>query len=403
MPTDRRKLRDLTTISEISIKLTSELELNSLFNLIVFYATVLTEADKAMLWIIDPETSRHKAMIAYGYTDEDEIVGQSSAVSPNTDALLNENVPFLLVRANERKTMPFLKPDDPWEAIVVPLPGKREVIGTLIVEDKLSNDPFSTYDGTILHLLAAQAGISIENARLYQELDRLVELRTKALEAERNKSEKLLLSILPEEISLELKVRGRVTPRRYDSVSILFTDFVGFTNYSENIQPEELLDDLEACYALFDEIVESHNLEKLKTIGDSYMCAGGLPVQNSTHAVDCVAAGLEMVESINKMKKAREALGIGFWDVRVGIHTGPVVSGVIGRKKITYDVWGDTVNLANRMESNGIPNQVNISEATYSKVQHCFNCKPRGLIDVKGHGKVPMYLVRGMKASENRS
>ncbi|MBI9073855.1 MAG: GAF domain-containing protein [Desulfatibacillum sp.] len=393
---DRRRLRDLTTISEISLKLTSELEPDSLFYLVVFYASVLLEADKAVLCIIDPETNKHMVKAVHGYDNEHEMLDKSCKESFNTE-WMTEKTPFAVVQPKDRPKLPFLNPGCEWEAIVVPVSGKREAIGALIVEDKLSGESFSAYDGEILNLLAAQAGIAIENARLYKEQDRLVRLRTRDLEAERNKSEQLLLNILPEEVYRELKERGRVTPKRHDSVTILFADFVDFSAHAEKISPEELIDDLETCYAIFDEIVETRSLEKLKTIGDSYMCAGGLTVLNENHAMDCVQAGLDMVESIKAIKQARKALGMNSWDVRVGIHTGPVVAGVIGQTKFTYDVWGDAVNLASRMEANGIPNQVNISEAAYLQVKKRFQCDPRGMIRVKGIGKTQMYLVKGLK------
>ncbi len=396
LTSDRRKLRDLTTIAEISLKLTSELEPESLFYLIVFYASVLLEAGKAVLWVVDPETNEHKVKAVHGYENDQEMLNQVYLGSFNAEWGEDE-APFTVVRPQARAKLPFLNPGCEYEAIVAPVSGKREAIGALIVEDKLSGEPFSSYDGEILHLLAAHAGIAIENARLYQEQDRLVQLRTRDLEAERNKSEQLLLNILPDEVYRELKTRGRVTPKRHDSVTILFADFVDFTAHAEKISPEELIDDLEASYALFDEIVEARGLEKLKTIGDSYMCAGGLTVLNENHAMDCVQAGLDMVESIKAIKQARQALGINSWDVRVGIHTGPVVAGVIGQTKFSYDVWGEAVNLASRMEANGIPNKVNISEATYLQVKDQFQCDPRGMIRLKGIGKAQMYLVKALK------
>lgn len=394
MTDDRRRLRDLTTISEISLRLSSELELDALFDLIVFYGSVLLEAQRAILLSADPETGQLAVARSHGFElGETTESGMLQAARFVSDVIPN-NKEYLIVRRWQRSEHPILDQNLAAEAIIVPVPGKDKHLGVLIVEDRLGKEAFSDYDAEVLKLLVAQAGVAIDNARVYQNLDRLVALRTRDLEAERNKSEQLLLNIMPREVCDELKLRGRVTPRRYESATILFTDFVGFTAYSENKDPEDLLYDLEACYSLFDEIVEKYGLEKLKTIGDAYMCAGGLPKPNDTHPIDCVNAALDMVDAIVALHAAREALGQTFWNVRVGVHTGPVVSGVVGSKKFAFDVWGDTVNLASRMESHGVVNRVNVSQATFEATRMAFRFEPRGPIQVKGQGEVNMYLVK---------
>ncbi|MCK5840005.1 MAG: tetratricopeptide repeat protein, partial [Bacteroidales bacterium] len=171
------------------------------------------------------------------------------------------------------------------------------------------------------------------------------------IDQERKKSDNLLLNILPEEIAAELKERGAATPRNYDHVSVLFTDFVGFTQVAELMTPQELIEELNKCFFEFDMIIDKHNLEKIKTIGDSYMCAGGIPVPNTTNPLDMVAAGLEIQKFMAKMKVEKEANGGSYWEIRLGIHTGPVVAGVVGKNKFAYDIWGDAVNTASRMES----------------------------------------------------
>lgn len=397
MTDDRRRLRDLTTISEISLRLSSELELDALFDLIVFYSSVLLESQRSILLIADPETGRLSVARSHGFElGESTEAGMLEGAKKLTD-VIPDGTEYTIVRRWQRNEFHFLDQTLAAEAVIVPVPGKDANLGVLIVEDRLGREGFSDYDAEVMKLLVAQAGVAIDNARVYENLDKMVAIRTRDLENERNKSDQLLLNILPEEVCNELKQRGRVTPRRYESASILFTDFVGFTAYSEDKDPEDLLDDLEMCYSMFDEIVERHNLEKLKTIGDAYMCAGGLPLPNESHAVDCVGAGLDMVEAIEAMHAAREALGQAFWKVRVGIHTGPVVSGVVGTKKFAFDVWGDTVNLASRMESNGMVNRVNVSQATFEAARERFRFEPRGPINVKGQGEVNMYLVKGRR------
>ena len=213
-------------------------------------------------------------------------------------------------------------------------------------------------------------------------------------EMEKAKSDALLLNILPSETAKELKETGLATPRHYDEVSVLFTDFVNFTNFAENISAVDLIEELNACFIAFDEIIEEHGLEKIKTIGDAYMCAGGIPVANQTNALEAVKAGLAMQEFMRLRGEQQAAANLPFCKMRLGIHTGPVIAGVVGKKKFAYDIWGDTVNLASRMESAGETGQVNISAATYALVKEKYTCEFRGELAAKNKGKVGMYFVR---------
>jgi len=219
---------------------------------------------------------------------------------------------------------------------------------------------------------------------------------------EKARSEKLLLNILPEETAEELKEKGSATPKHYDQVSVLFTDFKGFTKIAEKLTPQELVEELNQCFMEFDKIIDKHNLEKIKTIGDAYMCAGGIPVANDTNPVDIVMAGLEIKAFMENLKKKREARGADYWELRIGIHTGPVIAGVVGKNKFAYDIWGDAVNTASRMESSGIPGKVNISGATYEMVKDRFNCTYRGKIAAKNKGEIDMYIVEGLNPLNNK-
>ncbi|MCK5787870.1 MAG: tetratricopeptide repeat protein [Chlamydiia bacterium] len=210
---------------------------------------------------------------------------------------------------------------------------------------------------------------------------------------ERDKSDRLLLNILPKRIANELKQNSKVPPRKYEKVSVLFTDFVGFTKISELLTEDELIAELDRYFNAFDAIIEKYNLEKIKTIGDSYMCAGGVPSPNTTNAFDAVKAGLEIAEYVNKDVEKKKAQGEPYWESRIGINTGSVIAGVVGSKKFAYDIWGDTVNIASRIESKGVVGYVNISESTYNEVKNDFKCVFRGNIDVKHKGEVPMYYV----------
>ena len=250
------------------------------------------------------------------------------------------------------------------------------------------------------------AGV-IRNAHLLEEAEeakkeaemeqRIAEFARLETEKEKEKSEKLLLRILPEKIVQELKETGSTKPISYESVSVMFTDFKGFTKIAEKLSPNDLITELDGCFSYFDSLVERYNLEKLKTIGDSYMCAGGIPIANKTHPIDSVLAALEIQAIMNQVKTLKEGLGHPYWELRLGIHTGPLVAGVIGEKKFAYDVWGDTVNTASRMESSGTPGMVNISSDTYELVKDFFNCVYRGKIQAKHKGEVDMYYVTGIK------
>jgi class 3 adenylate cyclase len=220
-------------------------------------------------------------------------------------------------------------------------------------------------------------------------LDRTVEVSMQKVEIE-----KLLLNILPVEVAHELKEKGQATPQYYESVTVLFTDFVGFTKIAEGLSPQDLVAELNTCFTAFDRIIEKHNLEKIKTIGDAYMCAGGIPVPSQSHAVDAILAAIEIQNYIQNLNQERIAAGLPAWDLRIGIHTGPLVAGVVGNKKFAYDIWGDTVNIASRMESSGEGGKINISDATFAMVKDWFTCLYRGKVSAKNKGHVDMYFVQ---------
>jgi class 3 adenylate cyclase len=210
---------------------------------------------------------------------------------------------------------------------------------------------------------------------------------------EKARSEELLLNILPVQVANELMTTGVSKAKKYDNVTVLFTDFKDFTAISEKLSPTKLVDEINYCFSEFDNIIHKHNIEKIKTIGDSYMCAGGLPTANITHAHDVVRAALEMRDFVDKYKKEKLAKGEMPFEIRIGIHTGPVVAGIVGIKKFAYDIWGDTVNTASRMESGGEVGKVNISGSTYKLIRDEFKCEFRGKIHVKGKGDTEMYFV----------
>ncbi|MEZ4986250.1 MAG: adenylate/guanylate cyclase domain-containing protein [Saprospiraceae bacterium] len=222
-----------------------------------------------------------------------------------------------------------------------------------------------------------------------------LEAKNSEIEQEKQRSEELLLNILPASIAQELKVSGTAKARKYQETTVLFSDFKNFTGIAEKLSPEELVQELDTCFKAFDDIVGKYDdLEKIKTIGDAYMCAGGL-TNERTMPNNMVKAALEMQAFLEKHKGEQMRLGKPYFEARIGIHTGPVVAGVVGSKKFAYDIWGDTVNTAARVEANSEPGKVNVSETTYNLIKYAFNCHHRGKVEAKNKGLIDMYFVEG--------
>jgi len=217
------------------------------------------------------------------------------------------------------------------------------------------------------------------------------------LEAEKEKTEKLLLNILPAETAEELKSKGKATARQYRMTSIMFTDFKSFTQIAETIDPQELVSELDNYFVNFDEIIEKYDVEKIKTIGDAYMCAGGIPIRNKSNPIDIVLAGLEIQRFMKFYNDNKAKEGKTGWGLRIGIHTGSVIAGVVGIKRFAYDIWGDSVNIASRIEAAGDIDKVNISGTTYELVKEFFTCEYRGKIKAKNKGNIDMYYVHSIK------
>ncbi len=230
-----------------------------------------------------------------------------------------------------------------------------------------------------------------------RQLEEEVKLRTSELTREKKKSDDLLLNILPAETAEELKKYGKAQAKRYDSVTIFFSDFINFTQIASHLEPEELVAEIDHNFSGFDLIIDKYNLEKIKTIGDAYMCAGGIPVARASHAVDVIQAALEIQDFLNEIAKERQGKNLPFFSARIGIHTGPIVTGIVGTKKFAYDIWGESVNIAARLEQHGEAGKVNISESTYHLVKDVFDCTPRGAIHAKNTGEIDMYFVERRK------
>lgn len=263
---------------------------------------------------------------------------------------------------------------------------KKEIELGLLNEQKENQSTIAKVIAVLLLL------VSILTIGLFRRNKSIARTR-KTLEAERKKSNELLRNILPEETADELKEKGHVKAKKYNNVTVLFSDFKGFTKYAEALPPEDLVKTIDLYFSEFDKIMDRFGIEKIKTIGDSYMCASGIPVPDEKHATNMILAAKAMIKHVEAMKSVHRVDEARF-DIRIGIHTGPVVAGVVGERKFAYDIWGDTVNIASRVEVACAPGKINVSKSTYDLVKDQFDFIPRGEIEVKNRSKIEMYYLK---------
>ena len=288
---------------------------------------------------------------------------------------------------------PFVRQYRSRSVLCIPFAHHGKIAGLLYLSNDLVEGAFTADRVALLSLMGGQMGVSIENALLYEQMETLVSRRTQQLHDEKQKSDALLRNILPEEIAEELKNEGLAKARYYEGVSVLFADIKDFTLLAERLHATELVQELDYCFRAFDAILSRHRVEKIKTIGDAYFCAAGLPAPYEDHAVELVHAALAMQAWMHEEKIRRQKNGQSWFELRIGIHSGPVIAGVVGASKFAYDIWGDTVNVAARMEQNSEPGKINISEHTYAMVKGHFSCAFRGAVEVKNKGSLNMYFV----------
>lgn len=277
---------------------------------------------------------------------------------------------------------------------------KEQLIAQEAENEKIAAELKAKEQENYLFAAAGTAGILLLLALLLysrfaakRRAARSLEEKNRMIEEERQRSDELLLNILPAPIAEELKVKGKAQAKQYEETTVLFSDFKNFTSIAEQLSPEELVEELDKCFKGFDFIISQYeDLEKIKTIGDAYMCASGLSDRKGLPN-NMVKAALEMQAFLDEQKQERIRLGKPFFEARIGIHTGPVVAGVVGVKKFAYDIWGDTVNTAARVEANCEPGKVNISETTYGLIKYAFQCTHRGKVEAKNKGLIDMYYV----------
>jgi class 3 adenylate cyclase len=393
--------RLLTEIQALSSRIAAVNEIANAINRSLNLDEILRVVGKQAKWLLD---FKHCSVCLYGYDGSCRLITLFGPPVACSSCLFPGDNPI----SRALKTgQPQLNPKDYTSTfldaytsqIIIPLESEKQVIGSINFATT-SPTVYTHEDLRIGYLLALQVSAAIRNAKHFEEMNLLLAEMNQLysqLHAERRKSEELLLNTLPRKIADELKQTGKVKPVYYQSASILFTDFKDFTKLAEQLTPEELVEELDYCFSSFDMIIEAHNLEKLKTIGDSYMCVGGIPTPNPTHAIDAVLAALQIQAFMRWRRQEKIQNNQPYWEIRIGIHSGPLLAGVIGKKKFTYDVWGDAVNIASRMESSSLPGAINISQSTFELVKDFFDCEYRGKIAVKNKGDIDMYFVNGIK------
>lgn len=239
-----------------------------------------------------------------------------------------------------------------------------------------------------LKLLEQREELEAQKLKLAEANIKLLELK-EAVEAERDRSEKLLLNILPIKVANDLKNKGETEPESFDNVTVFFSDIVGFTQKASSIPPKKLIEELNDIFTAFDRIIKKNHCERIKTIGDAYLCVSGMPEENERHAENIIRSAMEMVNSLKERNRCNDIK----WEIRAGVHTGRVVGGVVGIEKYIYDVFGDTINTASRMEAHSEPMRINVSETTYSLLRDKFEFTEREAIEVKGKGNIKMYFL----------
>jgi class 3 adenylate cyclase len=382
---------NVTLLSRIGQELTASLDEEDIFSTLYRYINQLMIADVFGVFIYHPDENT----LAFTYLLEnnerlesfeikvDEVEHLSVWVIKNKKEILMED--YAQEYSLYISKISILSGKKPASVIYLPLLLEDKILGVITVQS-YRKKVYSNYHLDILRTLAAYTAIALDNANAYN-----------AVEKQKVISDNLLLNILPADTADELKATGKATPHTYELVTVLFTDFKGFTKIAEKLSAEEIVLELDRCFQYFDEVMEKHKMEKIKTLGDGYMSAGGIPKANTTNPLDAVLSGLALQNFMQKVNDEKKANSQPYWELRLGIHTGPLVAGVVGKKKFAYDIWGDTVNTASRMESSGEAGKVNISHYTYELVKDFFDCTYRGHIEAKNKGKIEMYFVDGIK------
>lgn len=400
---------DTLTLVKTMDALISEIKLESLLEKLITYAMENSGAQEGHFlinrkgeWIVEVSTlanhSLHthfpKALLANYPEVSSGIVNYAKASKEPVllaDALNTK--PYDSDETVQRKNLKSI--------LCIPFISQSKIAGMIYLTHSQTGNAFQKGHISLMRLMAGQIGGIIENALLYENLENLVKERTQQLEEEKQKSDSLLLNILPRVIADELMENGKSAARLHEHVSVMFIDIKDFTKVAQAMTPDNLVKNLNLFFTKFDEIMGEYDLEKIKTIGDAYMAAGGIPTPSLDHAVRMVNAAFKILDFVETYNAERKNLNQAPFAIRIGIHSGPVVAGVVGSKKFAYDIWGDTVNIASRMESNSEPGRINISEDHYRVISDHFDCEYRGEIPAKNKGVMHMYFVNHPKINDS--
>ena len=392
--TEVRKFKEgLALLNQLQRSIDAKASMQEVFESAMEAINVKLRMDKSVILIEDEKDSFTPA---YSLGFEESIREElSNTKLVLTGQLLNRDDYWLVTKSNppvaaaeailNKLNLPF------FIAVPVFIHQKRVAI---LVSGRMKEirpffPPLSNVDLELFQTIGAFLSVSATNSGSYHILENLVSERTRELTIEKEKSDTLLLNILPAEVANELKEKGEAEAKLYDHVTVIFTDFVGFTTAAEQLSPQVLVNELHTCFKAFDEIISAHNIEKIKTIGDAFLAVAGLPVPSEDHAENVIRAAIE----IRNFMEQRLLTTENAFHIRIGIHSGNVVAGIVGMKKFAYDIWGDTVNTAARMEQHSESGKINISGDTYELIRDKFPCTYRGKISAKNKGNIDMYFV----------
>ncbi|TGM38043.1 adenylate cyclase [Leptospira biflexa] len=395
----------LENLHKFNRKINSFSEIEDITREVFHYLKVNHRVELGFILLVDPKSNSLVPLM-----EGAEVFNKGLLVSNFLRTFRPKLIPSIgsLYRSYSKQKPIYLKKSSRWKELTVidtsivesfklelfghiPLVVQGNTIGIVCVTRLTKESPWSQNEFQEIISFCEQVAGAIHNANLRRDLEK-----------EREKTLHFIRNILPGDLADELIEKGEVVPMEYESVSILFTDFKNFTKAAESLSPEDLIEQLDGCFSQFDDIAVRHNFEKLKTIGDSYMAAGGIPQGNFTHPVDACLFAMEIKSFMTQIRSFKQMLGQDFWEIRVGIHTGPVVAGVVGKSKFAYDVWGDAVNTASRMESSSDAGEINLSETTYDKVKRFFECEYRGKVKAKNKGEMGMYFLKRLRPEFSR-
>jgi len=404
-----QNLFDLNTIISANQSLSSENNLDGLLKRTLSIFINNTSASKVVIILSDRQgilkakalaTDQNPQLLSGNETDLKFPESIINFVARSETNFVSDN----FTKETKYRFDPYVQKHQPRSVCCIPILSKHILLGMVYFENNHSESAFDVKRVEFYKTICAQFAISLDNVVLYSELEDKVKERTfeiaeknELLALEKKKSDDLLLNILPADTAQELKDYGKTTARLYNDVTVLFCDIKDFTFFAEKLSPEELINQLDICFKKFDQICQKHGIEKIKTVGDAYIAAGGIPKKNFNTAAAVVYAALDMQKFVKTTFDIRLKGEKEFFQIRIGIHTGSVIAGVVGSKKFQFDIWGDTVNLAARMEQACDAGMINISSATYEIIKNEFDCTYRGKVISKNKGKLEMFYVEEKK------